>query len=339
MIGFASGRVGLDPGSANTLMYVEGRGVAVNEPSLVTVRASTGDIEAVGREAEAGLGRTPTKFRTERPIRGGIITDLKLFEGMLGRFLRQAHILGSLHRLKVVAAVPSGTTEVDRRAAVESLRNAGATCVWIVEQALAAAWGAGLPVDESRGRMVVNIGAGVTDIAVLSLGSIVHARSIRVAGNEMDAAIMAYVRSAHQLAIGERTAERLKIEIGSALPGPEERTLRIKGRCAARGIPREAAIRDGEIRDALSAPVQRIVNALREALEEVPPELSADLVETGIVLTGGCALLRNLDRCISNACGLPVRVAGNPLACVILGLAHQLNCLRPRDWRRFGNVA
>lgn len=337
MIGFPSTRVGLDLGTANTLLYVKGRGIAVKEPSLVTVRTSTGDIEAVGGEAEAGLGRTPRKFRTARPIRAGIIGDLKLCEGMLHRFLGKARITRRLHRLKVAVAVPGGTTEVERLAIVESLRTAGATDVLLVEQVLAAARGAGLAIEEPCGRMVVNIGAGVTGIAIISLANIVHARAIRVAGDDMDAAITAHVRAAHQLVIGERTAERLKIQIGSALPGDEELSMRIKGRCIAQGIPREVTIRDSEIREALSTPVRRIANAIREALEQAPPELSADLVETGIVLTGGSALLRNLDKYISKDCGLPVKVAQDPLSCVILGLAHQLKYLRRSDWRRFGS--
>ncbi len=328
--------VALDLGTANTLLYVKGRGVALQERSLVIVRASTGDIEAVGGEAEAGLGRTPRKFRAERPIRAGIIADLRLCEGMLHRFLGKARVTGPLHRFRVAMAVPGGTTEVERLAAVESLRKSGASDVLLVEQSLAAARGAGLAIEESRGRMVVNIGAGVTDIALVSLGNAVHAHTVRVAGDDMDAAIIAHVRAAHQLIVGERTAEQLKIGIGSALPGGEEPVMRIKGRCLARGIPRQAAVRAGELREALAAPVQRIVDAIREALEHAPPELSADLLETGIVLTGGSALLRNLDKRIAADCGLPVTVAADPLSSVILGLAYQLKRLRRSDWRRFG---
>jgi rod shape-determining protein MreB len=337
VIGLLSTRVGLDPGTANTLIYVKGRGIAVNERSLVTVRAGTSVIEAVGGEAEAGLGRTPQKFQTARPIRAGSISDLRLFDGMLHRFLRKAHISGSWRRLKVAIAVPSGMTEVERLAVIESIQNAGAGDVLLVDQALAAARGAGLPIEESRGRMVVNIGAGVTDVAIISLANIVYTRASRVAGDEMDASIAEHVRTERQLLIGEPTAERLKIRIGSAVPDGEESVLAIKGRCVRMGVPREATIRSGEVHEALSAPLERIMSAIREALEQAPPELSADLIETGIVLTGGSALLRNLDRFISRGCGLPVRVAGDPLSCVIQGLAHQLNGLRPREWRRFGN--
>jgi rod shape-determining protein MreB len=337
VIGFPSIRVGLDPGTANTQVYVKGRGVAVNEPSLVTIRTSSGDIEAVGGEAEAGRGRTPRKFQTARPIRTGTISDLGLFDGMLHRFLRKAHVSGRLHRLKVAIAVPSGMTEVERLAVIESIFNAGAADVLVTDQVLSAARGAGLAIEASRGHMVVDIGAGVTDVAIVSLGGAVYARATSVAGDDMDAAIAAHVRGAHQLIIGEPTAERLKIEIGSAVANHPEETLAVKGRCVARGVPREAWIRAGEVREAIATPLERIMSAIREALEHAPPELSADLVETGIVLTGGSAMLRNLDLFISKGCGLPVKVAQDPLSCVIRGLAHQLSHLRTRDWRRFGN--
>ena len=225
VVGFPPTRVGLDPGTANTLIYVKGRGVAVDEPSLVTIRTSTGDIVAAGGEAEAARGRTPRKFQTAHPIRAGIISDLRLFDGMLHRFLRKAHIAGPLQRLKVAIAVPSGMTEVERLAAIESLGNAGAAYVLLVDQVLAAARGAGLTIEESRGRMVVNIGAGVTDVAIISLGNTVCARAVRVAGDDMDTAIAAHIRATHQLIIGEPTAERLKIEIGSAVPNRHEFSL------------------------------------------------------------------------------------------------------------------
>ena len=227
-------------------------------------------------------------------------------------------------------------TEVERLTITESIKNAGAAEVLLVDQVLAAARGAGLAIEESRGRMVVNIGAGVTDVAIVSLGSVVFARATQVAGDEMDSAIANHVRDTHQLIIGEPTAERLKIEIGSAILNGHELALPVKGRCVTKGIPREAIVCGSEVRAAISAPLDRIVKAIREALENAPPELSADLVESGIVLTGGSALLRNLDWFISKNCGLPVKVAPDPLSCVILGLAHQLNHLRASDWRRFG---
>jgi rod shape-determining protein MreB len=326
--------VGLDTGTANTLVYVKGRGVTLNEPTLVTIRTSSGSIEAVGGEAQAGRGRTPRKFQTARPIRTGMISDLKLFDGMLRRFLRKAHVSRSLQRLRVAIAVPSGLTEVERLAVLESIHNAGAADVLLVNQVLAAARGAGLAVEEPRGQMVVNVGAGVTDVAIISLGNPVYARAMSIAGDDMDAAISAHVRATRQLIIGEPTAERLKIQIGSAVSNHHELSLTVKGRCITRGVPREARIHDGEVREAISTPLGRIMAAIREALEQTPPELSSDLIERGILLTGGTALLRNFDQYISRGCGLPVKVAQDPLSCVIRGLAYQLNRLRPSDWRQ-----
>jgi rod shape-determining protein MreB len=294
---------------------------------------------AAGREAASGRGRTPQKLQTARPIRGGIVTDLDLFGGMLHRFLEKAHLARPWRRMKAAIAVPGSLTDVERLAVVESLKEAGAACVLLVDQVLAAALGAGLAIEEPRGRMVVDIGAGVTNVAILSLGNAVYARAVRVGGDDMDAAIVTHALASHQLVIGEPTAERLKIEIGSAVSGHHEAALAIKGRCAARGIPRRVTIQSGEITEAIASPLKKIVRAIREALEEAPPELSADLVETGIVLTGGSALLRNLDRFISSDCGLPVSVAPDPLSCVIRGLAHQLNGFRASDWRRFSDTA
>lgn len=330
-------RLALDLGTANTLIYVHGQGVAVKEPTLVTVRASTGEIEAAGTEAEAALGRTPRKFRTVKPIRCGIISDLRICEGMLHRFLTKTGRNLRFRGLQVAAAVPGELTEVERLAVLESLRNTRAKEVLLTDQVLAAAQGAGLPIEEPRGYMVVDIGAGITDIAVISLANRVHGRTIPVAGDEMDAAIAAHVRGRHQLLIGERTAERIKIQLGSAMPGPQAWSMKVKGRCLTDGIPREVSLCDSEILDALSAPVHRIVIAIREVLEQAPPELSADLMETGILITGGSALLRDLDKRISKECGLPVTIAPDPLSSVINGLARQLKHLRRRDWRRFAH--
>ncbi len=338
MIGsFYGSRIGIDMGTANTLVHIDGQGVAVKEPSLVTVRAGTGEIEAAGRAAEAGAGRTPRKLRTVRPIRHGMISDLTLCEGMLNRFLRRTDTLGIFRRFRVAIAVPGELTEVERLAIVESVRNVGASEVLLVDQVLAAARGAGLPIDEPRGRMVVNIGAGITDIAVISMANTVQTRTIAVAGDDMDTAVAAYVRGKYQVLVGERTAERIKIQVGSALPVAEPLTVIVKGRCLVNGIPREVALCEREIREALSVPVQHIIMGIREVLEQAPPELSADLVETGILLTGGSALLRNLDRRITAEFGLPASVAQDPLSSVIAGLAHQLKRLRSRDWRRFGH--
>jgi rod shape-determining protein MreB len=337
VIGLLPTLVGLDPGSANTLLYVKGRGVAVNEPSLVTIRTSTGAIEAVGGVAQAGHGRTPRKFQTARPIRAGMVSDHSLFSGMLQRFLRRAHIGGSLHRLKIVIAIRGGMTEVERQAIIGSLRNAGAAEVMLVDQALAAGRGAGLPIERPCGRVVVDIGAGVTDVALVSLGSIVCSRETRFAGDAMDAAIAAHVQATHQLFIGEPTSERLKIQVGSAVSDHQEVSLSVKGRCIKNGVPREASIRGCEVREALCIPLEQILNTIRDVLEQAPPELSADLLVTGIMLTGGSALLRNLDRLIRTDVRLPVKVAPDPLSCVILGLAHQVNRLRLVEWRPFGS--
>jgi len=327
-------RIGLDLGTANTLIYVDGRGLALNEPSVVTVRASTGEIEAAGRDAEAGFGRTPRKLLTRKPIRAGMIQDLELCQGMLLRFLRKAEVAGLLRRFRVIVAVPASLTEVERMAVIESLHCAKAGDVVLAEQPLAAAQGAGLAIEEPHGHMVVDAGAGATSVALISLGTVVQSRTILVAGDEMDAAIVSYVNRRGHILIGERTAERVKVEIGSAQPNPGA-TSNVKGRCLVRGVPRSVTLGGEEIQEALAEPVGRIVAAIREVLEQAPPELSADLLETGIVLTGGSELLRNLDQRISREFGLPVRVAEAPLTSVALGLGHQLSYLRCRGWSRF----
>jgi rod shape-determining protein MreB len=328
-------RIGLDLGTANTLVYVDGRGLALDEPSIVTVRASTGEIEAAGSEAEAGFGRTPRKLHTHKPIRAGTVHNLKLCEGMLQRFLRKAEVTSLLRRFRAIVAVRASLTEVERMAVVESLLGAKAGDVLLVEQTLAAAQGAGLAIEEPRGHMVVDIGAGATSIALISLGAIVQSRTILVAGDEMDAAIVSHVHRHHHVLIGERTAERVKIEIGSAQPDCGASRAHVKGRCLTRGIPRSVSLGADEVQEALAEPIRRILAAVREVLEQVPPELSADLLETGIVLTGGSALLRNLDQHISREFGLPVSLAENPLNSVVLGLARQLSYMRRRDWNRF----
>jgi rod shape-determining protein MreB len=326
-------RVALDPGTANTLLYVKGRGLAVNEPSLVTIRTGAGRIEAAGREAAAGRGRTPRRFQTARPIRGGVIRDLALFEGMLSCFLRKSRIGSPLRRLEVAIAVPAGTPEDECHAIVESIRSVGATEVVFVDRVLADARGAELLNRESRPHVLVNIGAGATEIAVTSRGNYLYERSIPLAGDDMDAAIAAQVLGDHDLLIGEPTAERLKIELGSALPLRQERTLSVRGRCATRGIPCEVTIRSGELRHALSPILERLAAAIRAAIDHSPRSLVPGLSETGIVLTGGSALLRHIDAFIGIQCGLPVRTVRDPLMSVIRGLADQLTNPRPSDWR------
>ncbi len=334
MIDFAATRVGLDPGTANTLLYVKGRGVMLDEPSLVTIRTSTGAIEAVGGEAQAGYGRTPRRLLTVRPIRAGAIGDPGLLDGMLYRFLRKARVVAPWKRLSTAIAVPVAMTAAERLALVESIRNAGAADIVLLDPALAAARGAGLNVYEARVSMLADAGAGVTKVAIFSRGETIYARAVHAAGDEMDSAIADYVRAAHDLIIGERTAERIKIEIGSAAPrGGQEAALTVKGRCAARGVPREIVLRAGEIREALRAPLERIASAVRDALAQVPPSLCANLIVNGMVLTGGSALLPRLDRYLSAACGLPVTVAADPRSCVVRGLACYIDRLRPAEWR------
>ena len=326
MLGVST-RVGLDPGTANTLLYVEGRGVAVNEPSLVTVRTSTGAIEAVGRDAKAVRGRTPRKFQTARPIRDGVIREPGLFGGMLRCFLRQSRIAGPWRRLEVAAAVPGGMTDSDRLAVVESIRSAGAADVLLADRVLAAARGAGFPMADSRPRMLVDLGAGVTEIAILARGNAIYSSSTRIAGDELDFAIKAEVLSAHDLHIGEPTAERLKIQLGSALPGSPERTVSVTGRCASRGVPRQATVRCGEVQHAISPFLDCLSLTILEALNYA----HSDLFETGIVLTGGSALLRNLDQFLSAKCGAPVQLARDSLTSVIRGLADTHD--RTQRWR------
>jgi len=331
--------IGIDLGTANTLVCLDGHGVSVRPPSLVTVNHCTGEIEAVGWEAEAGCGRTPRKLYAVRPLRRGMIYDLSLCEEMLSRFLYGISPAHGLGWTRVVAAVPGELTEVERLALAESLKRVGATSVMLTDQILAAAYGAGLPVAEPRGRMVIDVGAGVTGIAVISMASVVQGGSVAVAGDEFDTAIAAHVRGRHQLLIGERTAERIKMEAGSACPLTGRLTVTAKGRCLGDGIPREVTLSDVDIREALAPSIQQILGAVRKVLEQAPPELCADLVENGILLTGGSALLRYLDRCIYREFGLPVHVAAEPLLTVIHGLTYQLRRPRGSGWRRFGHVS
>lgn len=336
MIGaLRSTSVGLDLGTANTLVWVKGLGVALKEPSCVTVHANSGRIECAGSEAEATVGRTPANLKAVRPIRRGTICDLDLCGAMLRRFLERALASSSFRRARVAIATPGELTEVERLAMAECLRGTVAAEVMLVDQVHAAAQGAGLAIEEARGRMVVNIGAGVTDVAVLSLASVVTARTIPVAGDELDAAICNHVRAEHQLLIGEHTAERIKIEVGSALAEASEARITVKGRCLVHGVPRELELRGNAISEAMQPIVKQIAGAIRAVLEEVPAELSADLVETGILLTGGSALLRNLDVRIAREFGLPVQIAPDPMTSVIRGLGQQIRGIRKKDWQRF----
>src|SRR3990170_1133981 len=320
-----SSDLAIDLGTANTLVYSKGKGIVVNEPSIVAINRVSGDVVAVGREAKEMLGRTPGNIVAVKPMRDGVIADFKVTEKMLTYFIHKAHNRKMLVRPRIVIGVPSEITPVEKRAVQDSAYRAKASEVYLVEQAMAAAIGAGLPITEPCGNMVVDIGGGTTDIAVISLSGIVYSRSVRVAGNELDDAIMHYLKRKFNLLIGERTAEQIKIEIGSAYPLEKPLKMEIKGRDLIEGVPKTLTIEDAEIREALAEGVDTIVNAIRVALERTPPELSADISDRGIVLTGGGALLKNLDKRIREETGLPVSIADDPLASVVLGTGKMLS--------------
>jgi rod shape-determining protein MreB len=319
-----SSDLAIDLGTANTLVFVAGKGIVVNEPSMVAVNRNTGEIVGCGLEAKEMLGRTPNNIVAIRPLRDGVIADFKMAERMLNYFIQKAHKRKSLVHPRIVVGVPSETTEVEKRAVLDSAYRAKASEVYLVEQAMVAALGAGLPVTEPCGNMVVDIGGGTTDIAVISLSGIVYSRSIRIAGNQMDDAIMEYVKKKYNLLIGERTAEKIKMEIGSAYPLEASLTFETKGRDLIQGLPKTVIINDEEVREAVSDCVTSIVGAVRAALEHTPPELSGDITERGIILTGGGALLKRLDERIRVETGLPVLIADEPLASVVLGTGKML---------------
>jgi len=320
-----SSDLAIDLGTANTLVYAKGRGIVVNEPSIVAINKVTGEIEAVGKDAKEMLGRTPGNIVAIRPLRDGVIADFKVTERMLNYFIQKAHGRKLFVHPRIIIGVPSEITQVEKRAVIDSAYRANASEVHLVEQAMVAAIGAGLPVTEPSGNMIVDIGGGTTDVAVISLSGIVYSRSVRVAGNEIDEAIIQYLKRKYNLLIGERTAEQIKIQIGSAYPLDKPLTMEIKGRNLIEGVPRTIVVDDSEIREAISECVAAILNAIRVALERTPPELSADISDRGIVLTGGGALLRNLDKRIREETGLPVSIAEDPLACVVLGTGKMLS--------------
>jgi rod shape-determining protein MreB len=320
-----SSDLAIDLGTANTLVYAKGRGIVVNEPSIVAINKLTGEVEAVGKDAKEMLGRTPGNIVAIRPLRDGVIADFKVTERMLNYFIQKAHGRKLFVHPRIIIGVPSEITQVEKRAVIDSAYRANASEVHLVEQAMVAAIGAGLPVTEPSGNMIVDIGGGTTDVAVISLSGIVYSRSVRVAGNEIDEAIIQYLKRKYNLLIGERTAEQIKIQIGSAYPLDKPLTMEIKGRNLIEGVPRTIVVDDSEIREAISECVAAILNAIRVALERTPPELSADISDRGIVLTGGGALLRNLDKRIREETGLPVSIAEDPLACVALGTGKMLS--------------
>ncbi len=324
-LSFLSSDLAIDLGTANTLVYAKGKGIVVSEPSIVAVNRVTGKVEAVGKDAKDMLGRTPGNIVAIRPMKDGVIADFEITEKMLSHFIRRAHNRNTLVRPRIIIGIPSEVTQVEKRAVKDSALKAKASEVYLVDQAMAAAIGAGLPITEPSGNMVVDIGGGTTDIAVISLAGIVYSKSVRVAGNEMDESIIQYIKKKYNLLIGERTAEQIKLEIGSAYPLDEPLTMEIKGRDLIEGIPKTLTITDAEIREALSEPISLIVNAVRVALERTPPELSADIVDRGIVLTGGGSLLKNFDRLLREETGLPVSVAEDPLSSVVLGTGKMLS--------------
>jgi rod shape-determining protein MreB and related proteins len=319
-----SSDLAIDLGTANTLVFANGKGIIVNEPSIVAINKTNGEVEAVGQQAKEMLGRTPGNIVAIRPMKDGVIADFKVTERMLNYFILKAHGRKVLVHPRIVIGVPSEITQVEKRAVIDSAYRAKASEVHLVEQAMVAAIGAGLPVTEPSGNMVVDIGGGTTDVAVISLSGIVYSRSVRVAGNAMDEAIMQYLKRKYNLLIGERTGETIKIQIGSAYPLDRPLTMEIKGRNLIEGVPKTLTIDDSEIREALSECVATIMNAIRVALERTPPELSADISDRGIVLTGCGALLKNLDKRIREETGLPVSIAEDPLASVVLGTGKML---------------
>jgi rod shape-determining protein MreB len=319
VMGFFSTDVAMDLGTANTLVWVKGRGIVLNEPSVVAVEKSSNRVLAVGSEAKLMLGRTPDEIRAVRPLKDGVIADFQVTEHLLRQFVQRVQKHKFLVRPRIIICVPSGITEVEKRAVIDSAVRAGCREVLLVPEPIAAAIGVDLPVDTPTGNMVVDIGGGTTEIAVIALNGIVTKTSIRTGGDEMDEAIMNYAKKAYNMLIGEQTAERIKIEIGSAFPLPEEMDMEIKGRDLVRGIPRTLRVSSVEIREALQEPTGAIVNALRESLERTPPELAADIVDRGIFLTGGGALLRGLDLLLREVTNLNIRVASDPLTSVVLG--------------------
>ena len=329
VFGIFSKDMAIDLGTANTLVYVKGEGVVLNEPSVVaTVENQNGtQVLAVGNEAKQMLGRTPGNIQAIRPLRDGVIADFEVAEEMIKEFIRKVHNRRGFHSPQIIVCVPSGSTAVERRAIQDSAESAGARRVWLIEEPMAAAIGAGLPVTEPTGSMVIDIGGGTTEVAVLSLGGIVYSRSVRVGGDMMDEAIISYIRRNHNMLVGESSAERIKIEVGSACP-PENgdgRTIEIKGRDLMNGVPKTLVISERQIAESLAEPISAIIEAVSFALENTAPELASDIVDTGIVLTGGGALLKNIDKRFSKETGLPVHIADDPLACVAIGTGKALD--------------
>ena len=330
---FFSKDIGIDLGTVNTLVYVKGKGIVIREPSVVAVDIRTDEVLAVGNLAREMIGRTPGSIVALRPLTDGVIADFSITAEMLKHFIRNAVQSNLFSRPRVIICIPSGVTEVERRAVENAARQAGGGVVDLIEEPMAAALGAGLPVAEATGSMVIDIGGGTTDIAVISLGDIVISRSVRKAGDAINAAILSYVKRKYNLLIGERSAEDLKISAGSAFPFHGEKPVAIKGRNLVDGLPKNVVISGAEVREALAEPLADIVEAVKQTLGETPPELSADILDHGIMLTGGGALLRGLDKLLSQETGMPVNVAEHPLDCVAEGTGRMLDISENSYWR------
>ena len=328
LAGLFSNDMGIDLGTATTLVYVKGEGVILCEPSVVAIEKGTNHVLAVGDEAKRMLGRTPGNIVAIRPMKDGVIADFEITEAMLRYFIKRVHHRRVLVRPRIVIAIPSGITEVEKRAVRDSAERAGAREVFLIEEPIAAAIGVGLPIQEPIGNMIIDIGGGTTELAVISLAGIVFSKSIRIGGDEMDEAIIEYLKKTYNLMIGERTAEDIKIKIGSAYPLEEELNLEVKGRDLVSGLPKAIKITSQEIRDALKEPVDAIIETVKVSLERTPPELAADLIEHGIIMAGGAAQLKGLDRLISEATGLPVLIADDPLTAVAQGTGKVLTEMR-----------
>jgi rod shape-determining protein MreB and related proteins len=325
LLGMFSNDLAIDLGTANTLVYAKGRGIISSEPSVVAVDTVKHRVRAVGKEAKSMLGRTPGSITAVRPLRDGVIADFEIAEAMLRYFIQKAHNRSTLLRPRIVISVPSGITEVEKRAVRESALSASAREVYLIKEPMAAAIGAGLPITEPSGNMIIDIGGGTTEVAIISLSGIVYANSVRVGGDKMDEAILNYVKRKYNLLIGERTAERIKIEIGSAYPTDEQRSLIVKGRDLVAGVPKTLELHTEDIREAIQEPVNAIVEATKIALERTPPELAADIADKGIVLSGGGAMLANLDILLREETGLPIMLAEDPFTAVVMGCGRCLD--------------
>ncbi len=325
LFGLMSHDLAVDLGTANTLIYVRGKGVLLKEPSVVAIHKDTQQVLAVGAEAKNMLGRTPGSIEAIRPLKDGVIANFEITEIMLRHFIRKVHNRKTLVRPRIIVCVPSGITQVERRAVRDSAESAGAREVFLIEEPMAAAIGVGLPIQEASGNMILDIGGGTTEVAVISLAGIVYSKSIRVGGDEMDESILNHVKRSYNLLIGERTAEEVKIQIGSAYPMDDRRTMEVKGRDLVTGVPKAIIITDEEVREALNGPVQSIVDVVKIALERTPPELSSDIVDKGIMLAGGGGLIRGLDILLREETGLPITVAEDPLIAVVMGTGKVLD--------------